>query len=243
MHTYVHLISFVWIWPCEKLFKICFLLRSKYLRFEGIGSGSDFRECGELCLVFSFRLFSNMSVRHVCRRKGGKWTKRSGVCLLRCKRSHFFYVLMCHPMIGMHSLFFGYGFVEVWIPCPFTWLLLCVAICGWDCESAWEATLPCGERRIWQKALESGSTTQQRHPTTHTHVSNSALMARYQPCLVVAHDKLPSPLGNICGFSGLLTIVFTNIATEQRPVKSTCDSTISSNASKTLPGDTDKCCE
>jgi hypothetical protein len=82
MRTYVHLISFVWIWPCEKLFRIGFLLRSRDLKFEGIGSGSDFRERPELCLVFSFRLFSNTSVRRVCRRKGGKRT-RSGVCLLR----------------------------------------------------------------------------------------------------------------------------------------------------------------
>ncbi len=71
-------------------------------------------------------------------------------------------------------------------------------------------------------------------------MSNYASVAKYQPCFVVAHDRLPSPLGNICGFSGLLTTASTNIATEQRPVKSTCDSTISSNASKTLPGDTDK---
>jgi hypothetical protein len=90
MRTYVHFISFVWIWLCEKLFKICSLLRSRDLKFEGIGSGSDFRERPELCLVFSFCLFSNTSVRRVCWRKGGKRTRRSSVCLLRCRRSHFF---------------------------------------------------------------------------------------------------------------------------------------------------------
>ncbi len=183
-------------------------------------------------------------MRHVCWRKGGKRTRRSGICLLRCRKSHFFYVLMCHHVIETHSLFFGYGFIEIWVPCPFTWPLFCGAICGWDRESAWKATLPCGERRIWQKTPKPGSTTQQKqHPTTHTHVSNSVLMARYQPCPAVVHDMLPSSLGNICEFSGLLTTASTNIATEQRPVKSTCDLTISSNASKTLPGDMDKFCE
>ncbi len=55
--------------------EFCFLLRSRDLRFECIGSGSDFRECIELCLDFLFRFFSNTSVRHVCRRKGGKANK------------------------------------------------------------------------------------------------------------------------------------------------------------------------
>ncbi len=100
MCTYVHVISFVWIWSCEKFFGICFLLRSKDLRFECIGSGSDFRECIELCLVFSFRLFSNTFVCHVCRRKGVKRTRKSGVCLFKCRRSHFFNILMCRPVIG-----------------------------------------------------------------------------------------------------------------------------------------------
>jgi hypothetical protein len=61
MRTYVHLISF---------FRISFRLRSRDLRFECIGSESDFRECIELCLVFSFSFFSNASVPHVCRRRG-----------------------------------------------------------------------------------------------------------------------------------------------------------------------------
>jgi hypothetical protein len=45
---------------------------------------------------------------------------------------------------------------------------------------------------------QNSVTTQQRqHPTTHTHVSNSASVARYQPGPAAAHDRLPSPLGNV----------------------------------------------
>jgi len=54
----------------EKFFRISFRLQSRDLRFECIGSESDFRECIELCLVFSFSFFSNTSVPHVCRRRG-----------------------------------------------------------------------------------------------------------------------------------------------------------------------------
>jgi hypothetical protein len=45
---------------------------------------------------------------------------------------------------------------------------------------------------------QNSATTQQRqHPTTHTHVSNSASVARYQPGPAAAHERLPSPLGNV----------------------------------------------
>ncbi len=76
MRTYVHLISFVWTWPCEKLFKICFLLRANDLRFEGIGFGSDFQECAELCLVFSFRLFFEYVCASCVSEEGGKADKK-----------------------------------------------------------------------------------------------------------------------------------------------------------------------
>jgi hypothetical protein len=45
---------------------------------------------------------------------------------------------------------------------------------------------------------QNSATTQQRqHPTTHTHVSNSASVPRYQPGPAAAHARLPSPLCNV----------------------------------------------
>jgi hypothetical protein len=74
MRTYVHLISFFSIWPCEKLFGICFLLRSRDLRFECIRSGSHFRECVELS-GFSFSFISEYVCASCVSEEGGKADK------------------------------------------------------------------------------------------------------------------------------------------------------------------------
>jgi len=58
--------------------------------------------------------------------------------------------------------------------------------------------LPQGRNQANGHGTQNSATTQQRqHPTTHTHVSNSASVARYQPGPAAAHDRLQSPLGNV----------------------------------------------